>query len=654
MTTRPLLLLAAAALTTTFAQTTPVFVPPATYVTNGSSVTGPSPYFSVAADFNGDGKPDLAAPDNRIADNIFGFSLVLSTPGGGFSSLLSRPVGFYVSGMRAADFNNDGRMDLLLSGGTATAIVFGNGDGTFSAPARIAMPITAGAGANCTSADLNNDGNQDILIPGDAGFAVALGNGNGTFRPASLYTTSLPSVYIIAGDFNNDGKVDALVNVNSVSSANMFLGNGDGTFQPSFPILAVPFGALTADFNNDGKLDLVYQTAQPRQDGSNFAITIALGQGTGSFLEYSRYVFPQPFANHIPADFNGDGRIDIATYYSGSGTLRVYNGLGDGSLGGVIYETPIANGPFAFLTTDIDSNSSPDLVAASYPQFLVFRNPRGNPPLPATLTVNPPSVIGGAVNPTATVTLGGPAPAPLTLVLASSDPNAFLSNSTVTVPAGASSASFSITTRNVAAPVSSDITATASGVTLTARLNLVPGFVLTNLAVNPASQYGIFASTGTATLNGPAASSTIINLASSNSAIASVPASVIVPAGASAVDFPISLSPVAADTPATISATFDGVTKTAGLTVLKPLDVVAISKSQFNSKTFELRLEAASTSAVSTLTVYNTTTGALIGTLRNAGSGKYDGAFTTNLGPALKITLKSTLGGTTSATVPLK
>lgn len=652
MTSRPLLFLAAAL--ATFAQTTPVFVPPATYVTNGSSVTGPSPYFSVAADFNGDGKPDLAAPDNRIADNIFGFSLVLSTPGGGFSSLLSRPVGFYVSGMRAADFNNDGRMDLLLTGSTGTAVVLGNGDGTFSFPNRIAVPLTPGAGGNCTSADVNNDGNQDILIPGDAGFTVALGNGNGTFRPAVLYTTSLPSVYIIARDFNNDGKVDALVNVNSVSSANMFLGNGDGTFQASFPILAVPFGALAADFNNDGKIDLVYQTAQPRQDGSNFAITIAMGQGTGSFLEYSRYVFPQQFANHIPADFNGDGKIDIATYYSGSGTLRVYNGLGDGSLGGVIYETPIANGPFAFLTTDIDSNASPDLIAASYSQFQVFRNPRGNPPLPATLTLNPPSVIGGAVNPTATVTLGGPTPAPLTLTLASSDPNAFLSNSTATVSAGASSVSFAITTRNVAAPVTSDITATASGVTLTTRLDIVPGFVLTNLTLNPASQYGIFTSTATAALNGPAASSTIITLASSNPAIAAVPATVTVPAGASAVDFPITLNPVAVDSPVVISASFDGITRTAALTVLKPRDTVAISKSQFNSRTFDLRIEATSTSATSTLTVYNATTGAFIGTLRNAGGGKHDGSFTTNLGPALRITLKSALGGAVTATVPLK
>ncbi len=634
----------------------PVFAPPSTYITNGSSVTGPSTYWSVAADFNGDGRPDLAAPDNRVADNIFGFSMVMSAPGGGFGALTSFPIGFYVNSMRAADFNNDGRTDMLFSGGTATAIVLGNGSGTFSAPIHISLPVVPGAGGNCVTADLNRDGSQDILVPGSSGMAVALGNGNGTFRPAVLYPTPLASVYVLTGDFNNDGNLDAIVNVNSVSQANMFLGNGDGTFQPSFPILAVPFGAQAGDFNNDGKLDLMMQTAQPRQDGSNFSIAIALGTGTGQFLQYSNYVFPNQFTALTAADFNQDSRLDVAFYYPATGTLRVLGGRGDGTFGPAIFEAPIANGPFASLVTDIDGNGSPDLVMAAYPQFHVFRNTRGNPPLLAQLTLAPPSVIGGAADSSATVTLGGAAPAGgIAVTLASSDPAAsFPTGTIVTIPAGASSATFPIRTAAVAALTSATISATAGGITQTARLDIVAGFVLTGLTLNPSSQYGIFTSTGTATLNGPAASSTIVNLISSNSALASVPAGVTVPAGSTSVNFPVTLNPVAADTFVTITATFEGVSKTAALTILSPRDSVSISKSLYTTKDFQIRVEAAGTNATATVTVHNAATGALIGTLRNAGGGKFDGGFTVNLGPAPRITLKSSLGGTATAAVTVK
>jgi VCBS repeat protein len=196
-----------------------------------------------------------------------------------------------VSNLHVADFNNNGRPDLLLTG-TGTAIVFGNGDGTFSAPRHVPIPVGSVAGANCTSADLNKDGNQDVLVPGAGGLGVALGNGDGTFQPGILYHMNFDSPYVITGDFNNDGKLDAIASVNSSTSANVFLGNGDGTFQLPLSTIPIPFGAQIGDFNNDGNLDLVMQTAQQRRDGSNFAIAIALGSGNGQFSPYSKLRLP--------------------------------------------------------------------------------------------------------------------------------------------------------------------------------------------------------------------------------------------------------------------------------------------------------------------------------------------------------------------------
>jgi hypothetical protein len=71
----------------------PVFIPPTTFISNGSSVTGPSTYWTAAADFNRDGRLDLAAADNRVSSNMLGFVVALSQPGGGYSAPVSFPVG---------------------------------------------------------------------------------------------------------------------------------------------------------------------------------------------------------------------------------------------------------------------------------------------------------------------------------------------------------------------------------------------------------------------------------------------------------------------------------------------------------------------------------------------------------------------------------
>ncbi len=633
---------------------TPIFISPVTYPTNGSSVTGPSTYFNVAADLNGDGRPDLVAPDNRVFNNSNGFTVSFSTPTG-YAAPAFFSAGTYTANVAAADFNNDGRADIVASG-AATTVLLSNGNGTFSAPLPVAMPFNFAytAGANVTAADLNKDGFQDILVPGVTGLAVALGNGNGTFRPATLFPTSLQSAWVTTGDVNNDGKLDALVTISSTSPANVFLGNGDGGFQPHLLTTPLAFGAQLADLNNDGKLDIIHQTAQPRQDGSNYGISIALGLGNGNFQGYSNYVFSAPFRDIVLADFNSDGKLDVASFLNSTGNRTVFSGTGTGTLGAVLFAAPVANGPFSLLATDVDANGSKDLVIASYSEFTVFRNPRGNPPLLAQLALNPLSVIGGAAASTATLSLGNPATTPVTVSLASSDPAAFFpAGNTVTIPAGIATMSFNIATSAVAAPASANITATLAGVSQSARLDVVPGFVLTGFSVNPGSQYGNLTATGTVTLNSPATSATVVTLTSGNPAIAAVPAFVNVPAGATTVNFPVTLAAVAANTAVNLSASLDGITQVATLTVLRPLDAVTITKAIYTAKSLQIKLDVTGTNATATLTAYNANTGALLGTLSNNG-GRYSGTFTANLGATPRVTVKSSLGGTATAAASLK
>ena len=193
----------------------------------------------------------------------------------------------------AADFNNDGRDDLLLG----TKICFGTSTG-LQAPVDIASP-NVGAGA---IGDFNGDGNIDLVTSG----GLLLGNGDGSF-----HADGSANVGGIPGDFNGDGHLDLL-------SFNKFLkGNGDGTFQV-FDDPRFGGSGLAADFNGDGKLDL-----------ANPGVSVQLGNGDGSFQ--APLQFPLSFSTKglVAGDFNGDKKIDLATtssstnQFGGTGILNI-------------------------------------------------------------------------------------------------------------------------------------------------------------------------------------------------------------------------------------------------------------------------------------------------------------------------------------------
>jgi hypothetical protein len=199
-----------------------------------------------------------------------------------------------------------------------------------------------------------------------------------------------------------------------------------------------------------------------------------------------------------------------------------------------------------------------------------YGGPPGSPTL-SSIALNPMSVTGGSPS-TGTVTLSGPAPSGGAAVSLSGDnTTAATVPASVTVPAGASSATFTVSTSSVTTATSVNISASYAGVTKTASLTVQPQALptLSSLTLNPTSVTGgAQTSTGTVTLSGPAPSGgTAVSLSSSTST-ATVPASVTVAAGASSATFTVSTSAVTASTPVTISASYAGVTKTASLTVV--------------------------------------------------------------------------------------
>ena len=261
-------------------------------------------------DFNGDAIPDLATGVSPS-----GLQLLFGTGTGKFtvaSSIVPSPPPTvpFASGnppFFTGDFNGDGKADVLFT--NSNSIMFGNGDGTFSAPIDLSLSFP---GINIFGAtDVNHDGRSDIIsFPQFQPLQSLLGELSNSFTrvdnafPVPLFINT-PVAF---GDFNHDGFVDVVFP--SFPNLQPMLGNGDGTFRLVPPVSTVlvginpsgPGAIAVADFDGDGNPDIII---------SNGNLEIFYGRGDGTFdppaLLPSSRAFP--FLN--VADMNGDGKPDL-------------------------------------------------------------------------------------------------------------------------------------------------------------------------------------------------------------------------------------------------------------------------------------------------------------------------------------------------------
>jgi hypothetical protein len=328
-------------------------------------------------DFNEDGKPDLA-----VAASIWVY-VWLGNGDGTFAPASGSP--FKVESppyndavtpsnmpIVAGDFNHSGHLGLAVGDepNGAAYILLGNGDGTFS-PSSAAFANSQGTDGCEATADFNADGNLDLAFPNSpTGWSpVVLGYGDGAFTPAGdLYTQGF-ACSVAVGDFNRDGKLDAVVagggsKAHPVSGYAVSLGNGDGTFTsaPGSPVLlgSDSWTVVAADFNGDGKLDLAVTDT-----GSN-TVMILLGNGDGTFgAPVTIPVGNQPVPI-VAGDFNNDGKLDLAVANYGDGTVTLLLGNGDGTFtqaAGSPYA--VGKGPYAIAAADFNGDGKLDLAVAN-------------------------------------------------------------------------------------------------------------------------------------------------------------------------------------------------------------------------------------------------------------------------------------------------
>lgn len=285
------------------------------FATSTAYVAVPNAKALAKGDFNGDGIPDLV---KSSLDSPYYLGVTTGDGQGHFSE----PVQLYnmrgsPGAIAAADLNGDGKLDLAVTieGPDEVQILLGNGDGTFT-PAG-GFKFLGNWPGWIALKDFNGDGILDIAVTstGDYGskgaVSVLLGTGNATFSPAVGYAFDEGPAGIAGltiADFNRDGKLDFAVADNIVGKLRVFLGKGDEGFQPGSQTAIGPnvSDLAAADFNGDGDMDLSLPTG-------NYAIEVLLGNGDGTFGESEN--FPSLPAYWVTAaDFNSDGKADLASY----------------------------------------------------------------------------------------------------------------------------------------------------------------------------------------------------------------------------------------------------------------------------------------------------------------------------------------------------
>jgi hypothetical protein len=294
--------------------------------------------------------------------------------------------------LAVGDVDGDNDVDLVTVSSSAGEIKvrLGNGDGSFG----LELTYPAPSPAEVALGDLNGDGFADVIVSSEpahseecvsfgscAGFSVLLNDGDGTFGTAT--TTPIPYasgvVAIDVADFDGDGHRDVLAAAPPLSTADpalhVFFGNGGGGFssERSWSVDGTVLDAMGASLSTGtGPTDVV-AVVGPGTSSTFTRVNIYASQsGTFPAVSASRNVVDgaSPQSHLATADFNGDGKLDIAVSYRHSPSPELWgvslvltNGPTSTTFGGSFALTMPAITDIA--AEDVDEDGDPDVMATS-------------------------------------------------------------------------------------------------------------------------------------------------------------------------------------------------------------------------------------------------------------------------------------------------
>ncbi len=273
----------------------------------------------------------------------------------------------YPQSVAVGDFNNDNRLDIVIvnSGTSNVGILLGYGNGTFSTQTTCST-IAYSFPQSVTVGDFNNENRLDIAVA-NAGnsIGVLLGHGNGTFATEVTYSTSSESYSIAVGDFNNDNRLDIAVANYGTNNICIFLGSDTEIFENRTTYFtgldSHPISVVIGDFNNDNRFDIAVANS-----GTD-SIGVLLGQGNGIFANPLTYMIgtdSTPYSIAV-ADFNNDNRLDIVVANYGTNSIDILFGSGNGSFQSTIsYALGYSSRPYSVTVGDFNKDNRSDIVVA--------------------------------------------------------------------------------------------------------------------------------------------------------------------------------------------------------------------------------------------------------------------------------------------------
>jgi hypothetical protein len=396
-----------------------------TFANHVDSPVGANLIAIVTADFNNDGKLDIATADSSL-DRI---SVFFGTGTGSFNNGPVLTLNVSPTSLVAGDFNHDGFPDLAAgsghsanSSGTSVTVFLNNQNSNFGTGqiTRVVTASTLGDQMAMTTGDFNGDGNLDIATAdfNEATTSILLGTGLGTFQSPVTYPVGLNPTSIVVGNFNSTASVDLAVagqrpNGSGGNSDVVTLLNGTatGTFTPG-PDIAVSSSSpqtLTAtELNGDGLTDLA--------DGNLLDSVIVLTSNGSEQYSISPTISTSgPVSAVAVDDFNFDGSPDLLAAeggtiaVSGSDSVAISTGLTGGSFSSTL-SIPSGSLPVAIAVGDFNGDRKLDIATANSGDgtFTVLLNTSAGTPQEATtisLTTSAATApFGTSVQLTATIT----------------------------------------------------------------------------------------------------------------------------------------------------------------------------------------------------------------------------------------------------------